>query len=137
MAMLVDTGPLVALLDADDDHHAGCREALKTMAGPLMSTWAVLSEAMFLTHRAGGWPMQRALWTLVARDDVVIVDLDRDARERSAALMEKYRDVPMSLADATLVAVAEQLELSRVFTLDSDFRIYRHRTRGHFTVVPD
>jgi len=54
-----------------------------------------------------------------------------------SGLMEKYRDVPMSLADATLVAVAEQLELSRVFTLDPDFRIYRYRTRGHFTVVPD
>lgn len=135
-SVIVDTGPLVALLDAGDNRHGDCIKAIKTLTGPLMTTWPVLSEAMFLTARAGGWPMQRALWSLVLRDDLVLFDLDRDARERSSILMERYRDVPMALADATLVALAEQLKVSRVFTLDSDFRIYRYRGRGHLTVVP-
>ena len=57
-------------------------------------------------------------------------------RKRTRALMAKYRDLPMDLADASLVAAAEALNLKRVFTLDSDFRVYRFRSRQAFDIIP-
>ena len=73
---------------------------------------------------------------MVDRGAVTVIDLDRDGRRRAARLMEKYLDVPMALADASLVVLAEELRLDRVFTLDTDFHVYRPHGRGHFQVVP-
>jgi predicted nucleic acid-binding protein len=91
---------------------------------------------MYLLGDAGGWPGQRPLWQMVQRRALEVADLDPGAVERARWLMEKYRDVPMDMADATLVALAEERGLRRVFTLDSDFRIYRMRGRLSFEVVP-
>lgn len=102
----------------------------------LLTTWPAATEAMYLLGDAGGWPAQRALWLMIDRGLLEIAELGADATARMPALMEKYRNVPMDLADASLVAVAEQRGLRRVFTLDSDFRIYRLRGRVSFEVVP-
>lgn len=91
---------------------------------------------MFLVNDAGGVRGQRALWEMVARNVVELVDLDANAISRVRQLMEKYSDVPMSLADASLVAVADERGIRHVFTLDSDFSIYRRRRRGAFEIVP-
>ena len=66
----------------------------------------------------------------------LLAELSRAALERSAALMAKYADRPMDLADATLVALAEERGERRIFTLDSDFRIYRIHGRTHFEIIP-
>lgn len=102
----------------------------------MLITWPVFTEAMYLLGDAGGWKAQTSLWALLTRGDIEIIELTREAVERSRSLMEKYSDTPMSLADATLVAVAEQLGLKRVFTLDSDFDVYRFRGRQRFEKLP-
>jgi predicted nucleic acid-binding protein len=86
---------------------------------------------------AGGWTAQRALWQMVERKALQLVDLAPDEVQRARVLMEKYQDVPMDLADATLVATAEARRVRRIFTLDSDFQIYRLRGRISFELVPN
>lgn len=133
---LTDAGPLVALLDAGEDDHELCVLSLRALSLPLVTTWPAFTEAMYLLGRAGGFAGQQALWTLRARRRLEIVDLSRATVDRSAALMEKYSDRPMDLADATLVALAEERGLKRIFTLDGDFRIYRLHGRASFDIVP-
>ncbi len=128
---LTDAGPLVALIDADEVDHDLCVLALGELERPLITTWPAFTEAMYLLSRAGGTPGQQALWTLLFSERLHIVDLSRATLERSAALMAKYADQPMDLADATLVALAEERGQRRIFTLDSDFRIYRLQGRHH------
>jgi predicted nucleic acid-binding protein len=133
---LVDAGPLVALIDRGEADHECCVDALAELSGPLITTWPAFTEAIYLLGGAGGWPAQETLWKLVDRGDLQLVDLDVSMRQRCRALMGKYADVPMDLADASLVALAESLKLNRVFTLDSDFHIYRMKTRRAFEAVP-
>ncbi len=91
---------------------------------------------MYLLLRAGGWQGQKALWSLLLSGRLEVADLTRAALERSSSLMAKYADLPMDLADATLVALAEERGDRRVFTLDSDFQIYRFRGRQRFDILP-
>ena len=79
---------------------------------------------------------QKALSKLVLRDDLVIDRSSMRATERAAVLMEKYADRPMDLADATLVALAEEREETRIFTLDADFEVYRLKGRRRFEIMP-
>ena len=77
------------------------------------------------------------MWQMVARQVLLLIDLNQQARERTAALMKQYQDVPMALADATLVALAEQLQVDAIFTFDSDFKVYRLNGRRAFKLVPE
>ncbi len=133
---LTDAGPLVALIDADEADHEICAFALHALPLPLLTTWPAFTEAMYLLGRAGGPAGQQALWKLNLSGRLDIAELSRAALERSAALMAKYADRPMDLADATLVALAEERGERRIFTLDSDFRIYRIHGRTHFEIIP-
>lgn len=134
--MLTDAGPLVALIDADEADHEVCRLVLAGIAPPLLTTWPVFTEAMYLLSRAGGRIGQDALWKLTLSGRLDIADLSRTALERSARLMAKYSDLPMDLADATLVALAEERGIRQVFTLDSDFQVYRIHGRQSFEIIP-
>jgi len=133
---LTDAGPLIAIIDADEPDHASCMQALDQLTLPLVTTWPAFSEAMYLLARAGGGRAQRALWRLVSTDRLVVADLSPSAVDRSARLMDQYADRPMDLADATLVALAEEHGDRRIFTLDSDFQVYRFRGRQRFETVP-
>jgi predicted nucleic acid-binding protein len=133
---LVDAGPLVALIDRDEADHARCVAALASLSLPLVTTWAAFTEAMYLLGDAAGWRGQTALWRLVQRSDLQLAELDDAGMARTRALIEQYRDLPMDLADATLVTVAEQRGLRRLFTLDSDFRVYRLHGRHMLELVP-
>ena len=134
---LTDAGPLVALLDRGEVDHQRCVAALSGLSAPMLTTWPALTEAMYLLGDAGGWQGQHALWSLIERSDLAVANLDEALMRRSRALMAKYADRPMDLADATLVALAESLRLSRIFTLDSDFTNYRLRGRKAFEIVPE
>lgn len=133
---LTDAGPLVALADQDETAHGRCTAMLPHLSGPLLTTWPAFTEAMYLLGGAGGWPAQAGLWRLWARGDLQIAVPEPGESARAAELMEEYADLPMDLADATLVAVAEARRLTRVFTLDAHFRVYRPRGMGAFDVVP-
>lgn len=134
--ILADAGPLIALIDADEADHRLCADTLRQLTLPLVTTWPAFTEAMYLLSRAGGTAGRHALWTLVFSGRLQIAELSRAALERSAALMDKYADRPMDLADATLVAVAEIRNQRRIFTLDQDFTIYRINGRTRFDIVP-
>lgn len=133
---LIDAGPLIALIDADEPDHDRCRAALDELRLPLVTTWPAFTEAMYLLGRAAGWAGQRALWRLVQREDLVVAAPSTAANARAARLMETYADRPMDLADATLVALAEEHGTTRIFTLDSDFHVYRFKGRRRFEVLP-
>jgi predicted nucleic acid-binding protein len=134
---LTDAGPLIALIDADDPDHVRCVETLNRVRLPLITTWPAFTEAMYLLGRASDWRAQNALWRLVQRGDLVVSTPSRDANTRAAILMAKYADRPMDLADATLVALAEERDDNRVFTLDGDFHVYRFKGRRRFEVIPE
>ena len=133
---LTDAGPLIAIIDADEPDHASCMDARDHLILPLVTTWPAFTEAMYLLARAGGIRAQQALWRLVSTDRLVVADLPPSAVDRSARLMDQYADRPMDLADATLVAFAEERGDRRIFTLDADFQIYRFRGRQRFETIP-
>jgi predicted nucleic acid-binding protein len=134
---LTDTGPLVALLDKDDSRHADCVAAAGRLpAGPMLTTWPCFTEAMYLLGAVGGYRYQAELWRLQQTGRLLVQDLTAGEVQRAAALMQKYQDRPMDLADASLVAVAETRSLTRVFSLDADFHIYRLAGGAALEVVP-
>ena len=134
-AVLVDAGPLVALLDRSDDRHKEVVEALKKIHDPLVSVWPAVVEAMYLLSFS--WPAQKALWELIETGTIRLLDLGEADIGPMKNLMEKYRDLPMDMADAALVRVAEREGLRRVLTLDHrDFSIYRLARKGSFTLLP-
>lgn len=135
-AILVDTGPLVALLDRSDPSHQNCRKAFQGLTDDLVTVWPVLTEAMYLLNSS--WDAQSALCDLVITGPVGILPLLDDDMVRIKELMEKYQDLPMDLADAVLVCVAEREKIRRVFTLDrKGFNVYRPSRLGHFLLIPD
>lgn len=133
--ILIDAGPLVALFHRDDRNHAACVRTLRSLHEPLGTVWPVITEAMYLL--AFSWDAQDALWEILDGERVRVLALDLDDGLRMRELMQKYRDLPMDLADAALVRVAEREGVRRVFTLDRrDFSLYRPARIGRFSVVP-
>ena len=134
-SVLVDAGPLVALIDRGDSHHRECVEALDTLRDPLSTVWPAVAEAMYLLRVSAD--AQKALWDMINVVGVRFADLGLDDCPRMRELMWKYRDLPMDLADAALVRVAEREDLRRVFTIDrQDFEIYRPHRFGRFEIIP-
>lgn len=124
--ILVDTGPFVALFDPRDGQHARCKALLQTLRGPLTTTVPVLTEVFHLLP-----PMSLGavrLREFLLRGGASVWFMDQAALARAFALMDRYADHPMDLADASLVTAAETLGLRKVFTLDrNDFSTYRVR----------
>ena len=124
---LVDTGPLVAFIDARDRDHKWSVGTLGKLSPPLITCEAVLSEALFLLRADVAAPQKIA--TLFERGLLVSHPLlDQDAAA-VFALMQTYRDRPMSLADACLIRISEKIRGCVVVTLDSDFTVYRRHRR--------
>ena len=135
MALLVDSGPLVALLHRGDQNHARCKAALERIRDPLLTVWPVVAEAMYLLGFS--WRGQDALWEMLSSGALAVAPLEAADYPRMRELMRKYRDLPMDLADAALVRVAERERLRRVFTVDRrDFEVYRPLRLGRFTLIP-
>lgn len=134
-AVLVNAGPLVALIDRSDLYHQACRDALTTIDDPLLTVWPAFTEAMYLLR--GSAQAQRALWDILAVGGVRLIELGSGDYPRMRELMWKYRDRPMDLADAALVRIAEREIIWRVFTIDrQDFEIYRPYRFGRFEILP-
>jgi predicted nucleic acid-binding protein len=135
--ILTDAGPLVALIDRGEPDHDACVACLANLTGPLLTTWPAFTEAMYLLEEAGGWRGQEALWSLIEQGELGIASQGPEHYRRMRALMQKYQDRPMDLADASLVCLAEQRGLRDIFTLDrQDFRIYRLHGRQAFRIWP-
>lgn len=134
---LVDAGPLIALINRNDPNHVACRDALlNRISPPLLTTWPCFTEAMYLVYRAAGFPGQQGLWKLWRDGRLTVHIATPDEIGRMDALMISYRDTPMDLADASLVAAAESLSMKSIFTLDSHFYAYRLSDGSALDVIP-
>ena len=121
--ILLDTGPLVAMADRGEEFHQWAAAQLHRMQGPMMTCGAVLAEAGFvMRHHPTALGRTRGL---LERGDLISAEENQGLWLRALALMERYANVPMSFADACLVALAESTPGARLFTLDRDFLIYR------------
>lgn len=131
--VIVDAGPLVAYLKRDDRDHAWARSVFQRLTSPLLTCDAALGEAFFLLQQTHGGTHR--LMALLEKG--VVVPAFDFAGEISAvgALLRKYENVPMSLADACLVRMSELHHDAAVFTLDADFRIYRRHRRQSIPLI--
>jgi predicted nucleic acid-binding protein len=128
---IIDTGPLVSLLDRRDKDHAWIKSQWNRLQPPLLTCESVISEVCFLLR--SDYHGVAALMEMVRRR-ILRVDFHLDNHlESIALLLKKYANVPMSLADACLVRMAETIPNGTIVTLDADFRIYRKSNR---TVIP-
>ena len=133
--LLLDTGAFVALVDRSETKHVDCVAILERWTGPILTTEAVLTEALYLVGPA--WLPQKTCLEFFLRGAFLLVPSSKESLQRATALMEKYHDLPMDYADATLVALAEESETEHVFTLDrKGFSTYRLRGRKAFRLVP-
>ena len=125
--IIVDTGPLAAYLDRSDLDHAWAKESFMQITRPLLTCEAVVAEALFLLRRGGIDP--DGLLNMISRG-LVLPDFSLATEIQPIQhLMKTYRNIPMSLADACLVRMAEVHEKSKVMTLESDFIVYRKSRR--------
>lgn len=125
--VIVDTGPIVAILDASDALHLWAAESLKMIQPPLITCEAVLTEVCFLLRR-----QPRALVAIADLVEKRILEINFSLAEEIGPvfrLLDRFKNVPISLADACLVRSSELHPQLPVFTLDSDFQIYRRNRR--------
>ena len=133
--LLIDTGAFVALIDRSERQHEACVSVLENWTGPIVTTEAVLTETLHLVGPK--WRPQEICLEFMLRGAFVLVPLSQASLKRVAELMKKYQDVPMDFADATLVALAEELQTNRVFTLDRrGFSVFRLRGKQAFEMFP-
>ena len=132
---LIDTGAIVALLDANDRWHAACAAALASLRLPLITSAAVLAEVFHL----GGDRRHdvAAAWRLLRSGALTVLPIGDPDLPALDALMARYHDRPMDFADATLVHLARREKVGTVLTIDhDDFETYRIDRRRAFRIVP-
>ena len=129
---LLDTGPIVAYLYSRDAYHDWALEAFSEVQPPAITCEAVLTEACFLIER-NRWPAMRVLEYVLESEIRIGLQLEHEI-EAIRGLMQRYANVPMSLADACLVRLAEMTDLP-ICTLDRDFAIYRANRRRPLTLI--
>ena len=134
--VLVDTGPLVALLSGADQYHEPCVEALRALPAPLLTCWPVLTEAAWLL-RSHPTAIDRLLRSLTA-GFLRLLPLDSADAEAIAGILRQYRTIRPQLADAALVHLARRERIDTVFTLDQrDFSVYRGFRQRPFHILPE
>jgi uncharacterized protein len=133
--VLVDTGPLVAILSSVDQHHETCVETLRQLPGPLFSCWPVITEAAWLLRA-----FPRAVQQLLRSTNSGFLELLSLASAEAkdvAEVMKTYHDIRPQLADAALVYLAQREGIDTIFTLDRrDFSVYRSARKRPFHIVP-
>jgi hypothetical protein len=122
-SILIDAGPIIALFNKNDRYHEKVLNYLKNYNGKLYSSWAVLTEASHMLSFSIAAQMDLLKW--VRSGAIDLIDMDNVDIDRILELSKKYSDVPMDLADATLVVIAEKLEIKEILTIDNDYYIYR------------
>jgi len=133
--ILVDAGPLVAVVDSDDQHHPVCTVALNTIRQQMGTVWPVLAKAMYFLIDLPS--AQNAVWKMLECGALRLLPLGLPDVPRIRELMQKYSDLPMDLADAALVRVAERENIREFFTIDrTDFSVYRLYDRIRPRMIP-
>jgi hypothetical protein len=133
--LLVDAGPLVAVFSRRDRDHAACVRVLKEIRRPLVSTWMPVTEAMYLLDFSIA--AQGALLEMIGRGALKILEISTRDLPAIRELMEKYSDLPMDFADASLVHIANREGIPDIFTLDKrDFGVYRLNRGQALNILP-
>lgn len=120
---ILDTGPIVAFFDEGDKHSVAIRNYLKTFQGKLFTTLAVITEASYLLDENKNRQLDFIEW--IKDGAVTVIDISGDDFVLVHKYMKKYADTPMDFADASLVILAHKQNTKSIFTLDSDFLVYR------------
>ena len=120
---LIDSGPIIALFNADDQYFSISRDSLKNYRGNLITTWPVITEAIYMLSFSIA--AQSALLEWIERGGISVENLIPEDLKYIKSRMKKYSDLPMDLADASLMCLAERLSVTAIFSIDSDFSIYR------------
>ncbi len=133
--VLVDTGPLVAIMSRADEHHKVCVETLRDLPGPLFSCWPVITESAWLMRGHCGVVQQ--LLGSIAEGFLEILPIHSAEAAEIGKIMEKYRNIRPQLADAALVYLAERDAFDVIFTLDRrDFSVYNAGRKRMLRIVP-
>ncbi len=134
--VLIDTGPIVAILSEDDAHHDRCTEALAALTPPLWTCWPVLTEAAWLLR--GRPDALRKMFDGFPGGLFALLPLNSEDVPAVAGLMRRYQSAGLQLADAALAHLAEREGIRRVFTIDRrDFSIIRLKRNRALTIIPE
>jgi predicted nucleic acid-binding protein len=131
--IIVDTGPVVALFNAGDTYHRRALEFVCESRATLISTMAVVTEAMYVLDDS--LRARKNLLTWIQAGGLTLCEPETDDFERIGELMEKYADLPMDFTDAVVVALSERLATNHIASVDKDFTIYRYKGRSKFRNV--
>jgi predicted nucleic acid-binding protein len=121
-SILIDAGPIIALYRKNDLYHEGALEFIKSFRGRLITTWLVITEVMHELYRPD---VQEKFLLWIERGGLEIANIDQDSIPGLISFIKKYSDIPMDLADATLMLYAEKTGIKEIATIDSDFNVYR------------
>lgn len=121
--ILIDAGPLIALFDRSDQYHLKAVEFVRNMEGLLYTTWPVITEVSHMLDFST--KSQVAFLEWIERGGLKLFDLNASHMERMVHLTRKFDDVPMDLADASLMIASEVTGYKEIASIDSDFYIYR------------
>lgn len=136
MAALLDTGFLLAVIDADDNLHEACAAALESETNPVLPD-VVLPELAYLILRELGYPILTSFLRSVATGELVMAQSMSEDLSRAADLLEKYADNKVDFVDCAIVAMAERLKLTKVLTVDRrHFTIFRPNHCDYFEIAP-
>jgi predicted nucleic acid-binding protein len=137
VALVADIGGIYALYDASDRHHRAVRRAVEAEAGPLILPAPVLGELDYLLRTRIGVDAELRLLEGVGNGPLTVEQFTRQDSVRCRALLLKYRELDLGLADASVIAVAERLGVKRILTVDErDFRAVRAADGKAFILVP-
>jgi len=126
-SILVDAGPLIALFDRDDKYHEAVMDFLRKYNGRLVTTWPVITEVTHLLSFNVHVQINFLEW--LRRDAVEIINIEHQHIDRIIQLSEKYADIPMDLADASLIVIAELTGINDIISIDNDYFIYRTKSK--------
>jgi len=130
-SILIDAGPLIALFDKSDQYHTAAIDFLQNYSGGLLTTWPVVTETSHMLSFSTAVQIDFLKW--IQRGGLQLAELDRSHVNRLIALSQQFSDVPMDLADASLIVTSENYKIGEIASIDSDFYIYRN-IRNQFLV---
>lgn len=120
---IIDSGPLIALFDRSDKYHKLVLDFIKSYQGKLITSWAVITEVSHILDFNLQVQIDFLKWCEMGGIEVYTISQDEISNIR--VMMEKYSDIPMDLADATLMYIANKENIKNIVSIDSDFDIYR------------
>ena len=136
MTALLDTGFMLAVLDADDEFHQICTEALQSESQPLLPD-IVLPELAFMILRELGYSVLIRFLQALVRDELAIERMTGNDLARTTEILEKYADSRIDFVDCVIAAMAERLNIETILTVDRrHFQLFRPNHCSYFVILP-